>query len=100
MQEPAAARSGGEDFAALYRGNVSEVYRYSLARVGDPADAEDVTQATFLAAFQELRRESRSAGPGSWLIDIAKRISYSHRNQALTSPETTCLDELVEVARR
>ena len=39
-------------FERLYRRHVHDVYRYVLAVLRNPADAEDVTQATFLNAFR------------------------------------------------
>ena len=45
----------------LYRGHVGDVYRYSLSVVRDPAEAEDVTQTTFLNAYRAYR--ARRCGP-------------------------------------
>ena len=39
----AAQMGQREAFAILYEANVERVYRYLLARLGQPADAEDVT---------------------------------------------------------
>jgi hypothetical protein len=51
-------------FEALYRGHVHEVYRYTLAVLGNPADAEDVTQTTFLNAYRARRVQKLSSAPG------------------------------------
>ena len=47
-------------FERLYRRHVHDVYRYVLAVLRNPADAEDVTQATFLNAFRPC---SAATGP-------------------------------------
>ena len=46
-------------FERLYTRHVHDVYRYVLAVLRNPADAEDVTQATFLNAFRAFQRGDR-----------------------------------------
>ena len=38
-----AQRGDRESFASLYESNVDRVYQYLVRRMGQPADAEDVT---------------------------------------------------------
>ena len=40
----------------LYRRHGAEVYRYAYAVLGNHADAEDVTQTTFLNAYRALEQ--------------------------------------------
>jgi len=40
-----------EAFAELYRCNLTRVYRYHMAHVGNTKDAEDLTSQTFVAAL-------------------------------------------------
>ena len=40
----------------LYRRHVGDVYRYTYAVLGNHADAEDVTQTTFVNALRALER--------------------------------------------
>ena len=56
----ADARADGA-FERLYRRHVREVYRYASAVLGNPADAEDVTQTAFLNAYRAVLM-SRSTG--------------------------------------
>ena len=55
-----------EAFERLYERHVEGVYRYASAMLGDAADAEDVTQTTFLNAYRAYKRgrgrTSRRAG--------------------------------------
>jgi RNA polymerase sigma-70 factor (ECF subfamily) len=51
-----AARSDPAAFAPLYRRYVTRVYRYIYSRVGNNADAEDLTAQVFLAALEGLQR--------------------------------------------
>ena len=40
--------AGASAFDGLYRKHAATVYRYALAVLGNHADAEDVTQTTFM----------------------------------------------------
>ena len=60
------------------------IYTYALRILGDPHDADDVTQQTFVSAWssRQLLRPEPSALPG-WLIGIAKhRITDVQRSRA------------------
>jgi RNA polymerase sigma-70 factor (ECF subfamily) len=63
-----------EAFAELYRLAVTPVYRYCAARVGDAAEAEELTQEVFLAALQGIERvrAEHEAAWMAWLFQIAR----------------------------
>ena len=48
-------------FEQLYRRHARDVYQYALAVLANPADAEDVTQTTFLNAYRAFQRGSARA---------------------------------------
>jgi len=53
---------------------IKSVYAYVAYRVGDGADAEDITAATFERALRYRHRYDRSKGePIAWLLGIARR---------------------------
>jgi RNA polymerase sigma factor (sigma-70 family) len=58
-------------FERLYRRHVHEVYRYVLAVLRNQADAEDVTQTTFLNAYRAFTRGEEPQKPRNWLLKIA-----------------------------
>ena len=58
-------------FERLYRRYVKDVYHYALALLRNPADAEDITQTTFLNAYRAFKRGERPRKPQNWLIKIA-----------------------------
>ena len=58
-------------FERLYKKHVHDVYRYVLAVLRNPADAEDATQATFLSAYRAFQRGDRPDLPRNWLLKIA-----------------------------
>ena len=61
-------------FERLYRHNVRQVYRYALAVLPTPEDAEDVTQTTFLNAYRAHDRGECPRSPETWLISIAHEL--------------------------
>ena len=51
---------------------------YLRRRLRDPHAAEDVTQATFVRAFRQLRRYDADRRFSAWLFTIAARLAASH----------------------
>jgi RNA polymerase sigma factor (sigma-70 family) len=72
---PVLARD--EAFEKLYRRYVKDVYHYALALLRNPADAEDVTQTTFLNAYRAYQRGEEILKPHNWLIKIAHNVARS-----------------------
>jgi RNA polymerase sigma factor (sigma-70 family) len=72
---PVLARD--EAFEQLYRRYVKDVYHYALALLRNPADAEDVTQTTFLNAYRAFKRGEEIRKPQNWLIKIAHNVARS-----------------------
>lgn len=62
-------------FEALYRRYVKDVYHYALALLRNPADAEDVTQTTFMNAYRAFKRGEEIRKPQNWLIKIAHNVA-------------------------
>src|ERR687890_157678 len=52
--EAAARARLAEDFSALYRAHLRDVYSYAYYRVGNHHDAEDLTEQTFLQAYRRF----------------------------------------------
>ena len=59
----------------MYRSYVKDVYHYALAVLRNPADAEDVTQTTFLNAYRAYQRGVEVEKPHNWLIKIAHNVA-------------------------
>lgn len=76
----------------LYRTHVSEVYRYAYAVLGNHADAEDVTQTTFVNALRALERGERPRKPSNWLITITHNIVRQRFRQQQARPAEVALD--------
>jgi RNA polymerase sigma factor (sigma-70 family) len=79
----------------LYRRHVGDVYRYTYAVLGNHADAEDVTQTTFVNALRALERGEQPRDPSNWLLAIAHNIVRQRWRQAAARPTEVELDHEV-----
>ena len=70
----------------LYRRHGGEIYRYALAVLGNHADAEDVTQTTFLNAYRALEQGVRPRKPLNWLLTIASNAIKQRFRQEQRRP--------------
>ena len=80
-------------FERLYRRHVADVYHYALAVLRNPADAEDVTQTTFLNALRAYDRGERPKAAQNWLIAIAHNVCRQRFRQSLRRPHEVSFDE-------
>ncbi len=72
-----AARGDRRAFEQIFKRHHQELYRYCLAIVRDPDDAEDALQATMASALRGLRGEDRDIDIRPWLFRIAHNESVS-----------------------
>ena len=91
---PVLARD--EAFEKLYRRYVKDVYHYSLALLRNPADAEDVTQTTFLNAYRAYQRGEEIRKPHNWLIKIAHNVARSRYARTSRRVKEVPLEDHVE----
>lgn len=79
----AAARKGGDDaFATLCERHRRRVWRTVSAIARRPVDAEDLTQETFVKAYQSLRAFRGDAPFGAYLTRIAVNVAHDHAKSA------------------
>src|SRR3954451_21553727 len=96
---PVLARhlSADRSFERLYRKHAGDVYRYALVVLRNQADAEDVTQTTFLNAYRAMEQGERPRSPQNWLIAIAHNVCRQRFRQSQRRPtEVVYEDELAE----
>ena len=72
--------------------HAGEVYRYAYAVLGNHADAEDVTQTTFVNALRALERGERPRKPSNWLITITHNIVRQRFRHQQSRPTEVELD--------
>ena len=67
------AQQGDKDaFTQLYEAYFDKIYRYIVIKIGNKAEAEDMTQQVFLKAYQSIRSYKFKGVPFSaWLFRIA-----------------------------
>src|SRR3712207_1059723 len=82
----------------MYRRHVADVYRYALALLRNPADAEDVAQTTFLNAFRAYEKGERPDKPLNWLIAIAHNVCRQRYRNSARRPQEVALAEDVVAA--
>jgi len=83
----AAVQGDAHAFAALYDRHLDRVFRQCYYRTGSRADAEDLTQQTFLQAWQAIGRYRRGTSPFiAWLLTISQNLARSHHRTAHAIP--------------
>lgn len=72
------------------------IYGLGLRLCGDPAQAEDLVQETFLAAYRGWEGFEGRSEPSTWLYTIARRLCQRlHRRQSGEPRTLETLDELL-----
>ena len=92
---PSAKARLDEQFSALYRAHLRDVYSYSYYRVGNHHDAEDLTEQTFLQAYRHFERalhESDGRPLRPWLIRIAHNLAANYYRDRSRRPQTNIDD--------
>ena len=89
-----ASRLGSDrSFERLYRKHVGDVYRYALVVLRNEADAEDVTQTTFMNAYRAFEQGERPEKPQNWLIAIAHNVCRQRFRQSQRRPNEVGFEE-------
>src|ERR671917_361763 len=97
-EQVAAKRRLDDDFSALYKAHLRDVYSYAYYRVGNHHDAEDLTEQTFLQAyrhFERAQRESQGRPLRPWLIRIAHNLAANYYRDRSRRPQTAIDDAAV-----
>jgi RNA polymerase sigma-70 factor (ECF subfamily) len=84
-------------FRELVEAYKKKMYYFALDMVGDPADAEDISQEVFLKVFRSFSTFKQTAKLSSWLYRIAYNTSVDHLRRKSTTPETI-QDEILDAS--
>ena len=83
------AQKGDEvAFTQLYEEYFDRIYRYTVIRIGNQMEAEDITQQVFLKALQSIGSFKWKGAPfSSWLYRIAhnQMVDYLRKTKRRTS---------------
>lgn len=71
------ARGDRRAFEMLFERHHQELYRYCMAILRDPDDAQDALQATMAAALESLPGDTREIEPRPWLFRVAHNKAIS-----------------------
>src|ERR1700689_32922 len=77
------------DWESVYRDNVDRLYRLMYARVGNRADAEDLTSEVFRTALGPLKIGLSKGEVRSYLLTTAQTVLASHWRRTLGVPVTS-----------
>jgi DNA-directed RNA polymerase specialized sigma24 family protein len=81
-----------EHFDELYESYFRRVYRFALKRLGDPAEAEDVTQEVFETIFRVLPSYRGDSSLLVWIFGITRnKVNRRFRG---SRPRIESLDEV------
>jgi RNA polymerase sigma factor (sigma-70 family) len=84
-----SARAGvADDFDSLVSRHAGRVYAFCLRTTGSAQDAEDLTQATFLAAYESLGNYNSDRPFTPWLFGIAANQCRMWHRRRHRTPET------------
>ena len=84
---------GYPNWEAVYQDNAAWVYRTIFARVGNRADAEDLTAEVFLAALRPLRLTASVGEVRGYLRATARTVLAAHWRETL-GREITSIDDI------
>src|SRR6195952_5659016 len=82
----ALPRDPGRATELLYRRHGRTVFRFAWHLLGRHEDAEDATQATFLAVHGALTRGTVALEPGAWVLTIARNECMSRLRRTCRTP--------------
>ena len=96
----AVARAGRGDQEALrflYTRYADTVRRYITGLLGDPDEAEDVTQTVFLKLLTKLDRyEPRGVRFDAWLLRVARNVAFDEVRRRRPMPAGELIEENAE----
>jgi RNA polymerase sigma-70 factor (ECF subfamily) len=75
-----------ERFGALVRQHEPHLLRFARRYLRHPAEAEEVTQETFLRAWQQIARFDPSTDFRAWLFTIARYLCMARLKEAKRHP--------------
>lgn len=93
------ARGDRSAFRELVETHKKKVYFLALDMLGNPADAEDVSQEVFLRVFRSFKTFKQDAKLGAWLYRITYNASIDHLRKRAVTPEPMA-DEALEAGFR
>lgn len=83
--------AGDDDaFPEIYNAYYRRVYAFTLTRVGDPTEAEDLTQETFIQLYRSLQSYQGRSSLLTWTFGIAQNVCsryFRHCSRWMVGPK-------------
>ena len=89
-----AGQADRADFTELYHRNATAVFNYLYSRVGNVADAEDLTSQTFVTALENMSRLRDPLKFRPWIFSIARNKAIDFFRKSQRCPTTGYDEEL------
>ena len=77
-----AANGDAAAWEVLMNAHQEAAFRFAYLLLGDPDDAEDIAQESFLRAWKYLQRFDPSRPLRPWLLSIAANLARNKRRSA------------------
>jgi RNA polymerase sigma-70 factor (ECF subfamily) len=87
-----AAKAGDRAAAESFVRATQRDVRRLLVHLSGPAEADDLTQETFLRAMRSLPRFAGRSSARTWLLSIARRVAVDQVRAAVRRPRTAALE--------
>ncbi len=89
-----AVNGDAQAFAQLYEENFDRIYRYIFLRLGNQAEAEDLSQEVFVKALEAIGSYKwRNLPFASWLFRIAHNQMVDHMRKQTKAKEAALDDD-------
>jgi RNA polymerase sigma-70 factor (ECF subfamily) len=75
-------------------GYIDSLYRTALRMTGNPSDAEDLVQETFLRAFRSLHQFKEGTNLRAWLFRIMTNAFINEYRKRTRRPSNSSLDDI------
>lgn len=75
---------------------IDSLYRTALRMTGNPADAEDLVQETYLRAFRSIKQFKPGTNLRAWLFKIQTNSFINEYRKRVRRPRNTSLDDVEE----
>jgi RNA polymerase sigma-70 factor, ECF subfamily len=75
---------------------IDSLYRTALRMTGNPADAEDLVQETYLRAFRSIEQFKPGTNLRAWLFKIQTNSFINEYRKRVRRPRSTSLDDVEE----
>ena len=87
------AKSSSDAFGVLYDRHLRRIYNYVYYRIGQKAEAEDLTERVFMQALESLPRYQHRGAPFSaWLFRIAHNLVANWHRDTGRRPQSPLED--------